>query len=42
LFSSASKIGLSATPLSSVSNCARVHARASRSAPMTCGVERIE
>ena len=40
--SSGMKIGLSAQPLSSISTCERAHASASRSAPITWGVERIE
>ena len=36
------KIGLSATPLSSISSCLRVWAIWSRKAPMTWGEERIE
>ena len=40
--SSVRKIGLSATPLSSVSTWARANATASWAAPMTWGEERIE
>ena len=41
-FFSAKKIGLSPTPLSSISTCERAHATASCAAPITCGVDRIE
>ncbi len=40
--SSGTKIGLSPTPLSSISTWLFAHLRASWAAPITCGVERIE
>ena len=40
--SSGTKIGLSPTPFNSISTCERAYAIASRAAPITCGVERIE
>ncbi len=41
-FSSGTQIGLSPTPLSSISTWLFAQARASWAAPITCGVERIE
>ena len=40
--SSGRKMGLSPTPLSSISTWERAKATASRAAPITCGEERIE
>ena len=40
--SSGRKIGLSPTPLASISSCSLVHRIWSRAAPITCGEERIE
>ena len=40
--SSGTKIGLSPTPLSSISTWLLAHLSASCAAPMTCGVERME